>query len=119
MTDPRWGTRMSEPPRPDVYWNAPRVVGIVYLTFCAAVGGGVFLYWHTRSIYVRFGCGAAAVTGLVAALLAGIPDPAARPIRWGLLWLALGFVVGTGAAYGRGYLSDLTGLDVLLPLWAP
>ena len=98
---------MSEPPRPDAYWNGPRIVGVVYLTFCSAVGGGVWLYWHPQSVFVRCGCGAATVTGLVVALLAGIPDPAARPIRWGLLWLALGFVVGTGAAFALGYLVFL------------
>jgi hypothetical protein len=96
--------RMSEPPRPDGYWTTARVVGIVYLTFCSAFGGGVFLFTHPRAVFVQIGFGAAAATGLIVALIAGIPDPAARPIRWGLLWLALGFVVGTGVSFGLAYL---------------
>jgi hypothetical protein len=98
---------MSEPPRPHGYWTTARIVGIVYLTFCSAVGGGVYLFWHPDSVFVRIGFGAAAATGLIVALIAGIPDPAARPIRWGLLWLAVGFAVGTGAMFGAGYLFFL------------
>src|SRR5690349_6909595 len=98
---------MSEPPRPDGYWTAARIVGIVYLTFCAGFGGSVFLFWHAQSIFVQCGFGVAIAGGLIAALIARLSDPAARPIRWGLLWLALGFVLGTGAAFGLGYLFYL------------
>ncbi len=85
-------------------WLLALVIGILYLTFCSGVGGGVYLFWAPRSIFARFGLAVAVVVGLVVALVARIPDPAARPIRWGLLWLALGFVAGSGAVFGGGYL---------------
>jgi hypothetical protein len=55
-------------------------------------------------MFARFGLGVAIAVGLIAALVARIPDPTARPIRWGILWLALGFIVGTAAIFGGGYL---------------
>ena len=46
----------------------------------------------------------AVVAGLVLALLARINDPTAKPIRWGLLWLAIGFVLGPCLVFGAFYL---------------
>jgi hypothetical protein len=42
--------------------------------------------------------------GLLAAVLSGIRDPAAKPIRWGLLWLAIGLAIGPGFVIGSAYL---------------
>jgi hypothetical protein len=89
--------------RPDD-WLLARVIGVIYLTFCSGVGGGVYLFWAYYSRFARFGLLVALVIGLIAALVAQIPDPAASPIRWGLLWLVIGFAVGTGALYGSAYL---------------
>jgi hypothetical protein len=95
---------MSAQPPPEEFPTAARVVGVIYLTFCSALGGGVFLFWHPAPIYCRMALGVAVVVGLIVALVARIKDPAARPIRWGLLWLALGFVAGPGLVFGLGYL---------------
>jgi hypothetical protein len=95
---------MPEPPPPEDFPAAARVVGVIYLTFCSGLGGGVFLYWHPASIYCRIALGVAVVVGLILALVARIPDPEARPVRWGLLWLALGLVAGPGLVFGLGYL---------------
>jgi hypothetical protein len=96
---------MVEEPRPDDFPVAARVVGVIYLTFCAGVPGGVFLFLHPASIYCRMALGASVLVGLIVALVAGIKDPAARPIRWGLLWLALGLVAGPGLVFGLAYLA--------------
>jgi hypothetical protein len=95
---------MSEPPRSDDSPTTARVVGVIYLTFCSGVGGGVFLFRHPSSIFCQIALCVALVAGLILALVAGINDPAARPIRWGLLWLAFGFVVGPCLVFGLGYL---------------
>jgi hypothetical protein len=95
---------MTEQPPPDDFPTAARVIGVIYLTFCSGFGGGVFLFWHPESIYCRIALGVAVVAGLTLALAARIPDPAARPIRWGLLWLILGFVAGPGLVFGLAYL---------------
>jgi hypothetical protein len=87
------------PPKND----AARVVGVIYLTFCAGVPALVFLYLHPASIFCRIGLGIGVAAGLIAALLARIPDPAAKPIRWGLLWLALGLVAGPGLTFAFAY----------------
>jgi hypothetical protein len=89
---------------PEEFPTAARVVGVIYLTLCSALGGGVFLFWHPDSIYCRLALGDAVVGGLTLALLARIKDPAARPVRWGLLWLALGFVLGPCLVFGSTYL---------------
>jgi len=94
---------MAGPP-PEEFPTAARVVGVIYLTLCSALGGGVFLFWHPASIYCRLALAVAVVTGLALALLAGIKDAAAQPIRWGLLWLAVGFVVGPCLVFGAAYL---------------
>jgi hypothetical protein len=96
---------MVEQPPPEDFPVAARVVGVIYLTFCAAVGGGVFLFWHPRSIYCRIALVVAVVVGLVLALVVRIKDPAAQPIRWGLLWLVLGLAVGPGLVFGLAYLT--------------
>jgi hypothetical protein len=95
---------MPEKPNPDEFPTAARVVGVIYLTFCSAIGGAVFLFWHPSSLYWRIAACFGAVAGLVVALVARIPDPAARPIRWGLLWLGIGFVTGPGLVFGLAYL---------------
>jgi hypothetical protein len=95
---------MTDPLPPGDSPTAARVVGVIYLTACAGFGGGVFLFWHPQSIYCRAALGVALVTGLVVALIARIDDPAARPIRWGLLWIALGFVAGPCLVFGVMYL---------------
>src|SRR6266851_505288 len=95
------GPPPSEPPSSP---TTARVVGVIYLTFCSGVGGGVFLYWQPSSIYCQIALCVALVAGLVLALVARINDPAARPIRWGLLWLAVGFLVGPGMVFGLAYL---------------
>jgi hypothetical protein len=94
---------MAEPP-PEDFPTAARVVGVIYLTLCSALGGGVFLFRHPDSIYCRLALAVAVVAGLVLALLAPIKDPTVRPIRWGLLWLAVGFVVGPCLVFGVTYL---------------
>ncbi|HZY90733.1 MAG TPA: hypothetical protein VFE78_38270 [Gemmataceae bacterium] len=95
---------MAGPP-PEDFPTAARIVGVIYLTLCSAVGGGVFLFWHPDSIYCRLALGVAVVSGLILALLARIKDPSARPVRWGLLWLALGFVLGPCLVFGLTYLA--------------
>jgi hypothetical protein len=104
---------MAGPP-PEEFPTAARVVGVIYLTLCSALGGGVFLFWHPASIYCRLALAVAVVAGLILALLTGIKDPTAKPIRWGLLWLAFGFVVGPCLVFGVFYLifkvADVLGL---------
>jgi hypothetical protein len=95
---------MSEPPGPDEFTTSARVVGVIYLTFCSGIGGGVFLFWHPSSIFCQLALGVALAAGLILALVTRIKDPAARPIRWGLLWIAVGFVVGPGMVFGLAYL---------------
>ena len=96
---------MSEkPPEPELP-KAGRIVGVVYLTICSGLAGAVPLYWHPESIYVQFALGVAVVVGLIAAVAAPIKDPTARPIRWGLLWVALGFLVGPGPLYLWAFLA--------------
>jgi hypothetical protein len=95
---------MAEPPLSGSSPTTARVVGVIYLTFWSGVGGGVFLYWKPSSIYFRIALGVALVAGLILALVARIPDPAARPIRWGLLWLAIGLLAGPGLVFGLAYL---------------
>jgi hypothetical protein len=90
-------------PQPDDA-KVARIVGIVYLTFCSGVGGGFLLYWHPRSIYCRASLALALAGGLLTAILSGIRDPAAKPIRWGLLWLAIGLALGPGLVLGSAYL---------------
>jgi hypothetical protein len=94
---------MADQP-PEDFPTAARVVGVIYLTLCSALGGGVFLFWHPDSIYCRLALAVAVVSGLILALLARIKDPAAQPIRWGLSWLAFGFVVGPCLVFGLTYL---------------
>src|SRR6266852_3743499 len=95
---------MSEPPQSGSSPTTARVVGVIYLTFCSGVGGGLFLYWNPFSIYCRIALCVALVAGFILALVARINDPAARPIRWGLLWFAVGFLVGPGLVFGLAYL---------------
>jgi hypothetical protein len=94
---------MTEQP-PDDSPNMARIVGVIYLTICSGFGGGLFLFWHPNSIYCQAALGVAVVAGLVLALFARIADPAARPIRWGLLWIAIGFVAGPCLVFGLAYL---------------
>jgi hypothetical protein len=93
---------VEQSPEPD-YPKAARIVGMIYLTFCAAVGGGVPLYWHPQSIYLRAALAFAVAVGLILAIVVPIKDPTRRPIRWGLLWLALGFLVGPGPLFVLAY----------------
>jgi len=95
---------MSEPPPSDSSPTTARVVGVIYLTFCSGVSAGVFLFWHPRSIFCQIALCVALVAGLILALVTRINDPAARPIRWGLLWLAFGFLVGPVLVFGLAYL---------------
>jgi hypothetical protein len=94
---------MADQP-PDDFPTAARVVGVIYLTLCSALGGGVFLFWHPDSIYCRMALAVAVIAGLVLALFTRINDPTAKPIRWGLLWLAIGFVLGPCLVFGAFYL---------------
>lgn len=94
---------MAEPP-PEEFPTAARVVGVIYLTLCSALGGGVFLFWHRESIYCQLALAIAVAAGLTLALLVPLKDPTARPLRWGLLWLAFGFVVGPCLVFGTVYL---------------
>jgi hypothetical protein len=99
------GFNMAEKPPEPEFPQAARIVGVVYLTFCSGVAGAVPLYWHPQSIYAQFAFGVAVIVGLIAALLAPIKDPAARPIRWGLVWLALGCLVSPGPLYLWAFLA--------------
>jgi hypothetical protein len=58
---------------------------------------------HPASIFCRMALCVAVIVGSIAALVAPIPDPAARPIRWGLVWLALGLVSGPGLVFAFAY----------------
>jgi hypothetical protein len=93
-----------EPSPPDVSPTAARVVGAVYLTACAAIGGAGLLYWYPGSRYSWYALVLGVVAGLTAAVIARLDDPCARPIRWGLLWLILGAAAGPGLVYGFLYL---------------
>lgn len=95
---------MPEDPQPEPNSQVPLFVGVAYLTFCSAMGGAVPLWWYPRSVYVQAAFVVALVAGLAAALVARLPDPCARPVRFGLLWLALGFLVGPGIVLGGLYL---------------
>jgi hypothetical protein len=95
---------MPEQPQSNDSATAARVVGVIYLTFCSGLGGGLFLFWHPASIPCRIALCVAVVAGLILALVARINDPAARPVRWGLLWFAFGFLVGPGLVFGFFYL---------------
>ncbi len=95
---------MPEPPPTDDNPVAAFVVGVIYLTFCSAAGSGLFLFWHPESIYCRAALAVGATVGLIVALAARIKDPAKQPIRWGLLWLAIGFVSGPCLVFGTAWL---------------
>jgi hypothetical protein len=95
---------IPEPLPADVSPTTARVVGVVYLTSCAAVGGAGLLYWYPASRYSWIALVLGTIAGLTAALIARLNDPCARPIRWGLLWLVLGTAAGPGLVYGFFYL---------------
>ncbi len=91
-------------PPPEDFPVAARIVEVIYLTFCAGIPSGLLLFWAPRSVFVRMALLVSVAVGLAVAVAAGIKDPATRPIRWGLLWLAIGLAAGPGLVLGSAYL---------------
>ncbi len=114
---------MSTPP-PNEFPRAGRIVGVIYLVFCAALGGGLpFLAWEWNSLPLRYSVSLAAVAGADLTMIVRVKDPTLQPIRWGLLWLATGFLTGhvllcTGSDLVTEIaLAVLVGLAPALLLW--
>jgi hypothetical protein len=100
---------MPDEPPSDGEVLLARVIGVIYLTLCSGFGGGWLLFWHRESIYVRLALVVALVAGLVSALfVVRHTDPTLRPIRWGLLWILLGFAIGYGPLFALAFVLNGT-----------